>query len=85
MSELWHRPVRAVKGSGRLAKIIEDFYPDLTVEDIRACVRYAIKLAETEEVHISAGPPICHMAGYVSDARQIDCRGERARGRPYCL
>jgi len=22
-------------------KIIEDFYPDLTVDDIRACVRYA--------------------------------------------
>lgn len=37
-------------------KIIEEFYPDLTVEDIRACVRYAIELAENEEVHISAVP-----------------------------
>jgi len=34
-------------------EIIEDFYPDLTAEDIRACVRYAIELAETKEVHIS--------------------------------
>jgi len=37
-------------------KIIEDFYPDLTVDDIRACIRYAIELAENEEVHISAVP-----------------------------
>lgn len=37
-------------------QIIEDFYPDLTVDDIRACVRYAIELAEIEEVHISAVP-----------------------------
>ena len=37
-------------------KIIEDFYPDLTPEDVRACVRYAIELAENEEVHISAVP-----------------------------
>lgn len=37
-------------------KIVEDFYPDLTVEDVRACVRYAIELAENEEVHISAVP-----------------------------
>ena len=37
-------------------KIIEEYYPDLTVEDIRACVRYAIELAENEEVHISAVP-----------------------------
>jgi len=37
-------------------KIVEDFYPDLTPDDVRACVRYAIELAENEEVHISAVP-----------------------------
>ena len=37
-------------------KIVEDFYPDLTLDDVRACVRYAIELAENEEVHISAVP-----------------------------
>ena len=37
-------------------QIIEDFYPDLTPEDIRACIRYAIELAENEEIHISAVP-----------------------------
>lgn len=36
--------------------IVEDFYPDLTLDDVRACVRYAIELAENEEVHISAVP-----------------------------
>ena len=36
--------------------IVEDFHPDLTLDDVRACVRYAIELAENEEVHISAVP-----------------------------
>lgn len=45
-----------VEGGLPFQKIVEDFYPDLTVEDVRACVRYAIELAENEEVHISAVP-----------------------------
>jgi len=30
-------------------EIIEDYYPDLTVEDIRACVNYAIALVSGED------------------------------------
>ena len=37
-------------------QIIEDYYPDLTIEDIRACVRYAIALVSGEDVHITAAP-----------------------------
>ncbi len=35
-------------------KIIQDYYPDLQVEDIRACIQYAIELLLAEDVHIAA-------------------------------
>lgn len=34
-------------------KIIQDHYPDLKVEDIRACIQYAIELLLAEDVHIA--------------------------------
>jgi len=34
-------------------EIIRDYYPDLDVEDIRACVQYAIDVIAVEELHIS--------------------------------
>jgi uncharacterized protein (DUF433 family) len=34
------------------AEIIRDYYPDLQVEDIRACVRYAIDVLAVEDIHI---------------------------------
>ncbi len=34
-------------------KITQDYYPDLQVEDIRACIQYAIELLLAEEVHIA--------------------------------
>jgi len=33
-------------------QIVRDYYPDLTVEDIKACVDYAVNLIKAEEVHI---------------------------------
>jgi uncharacterized protein (DUF433 family) len=33
-------------------EIIRDYYPELTVEDIRACLQYAIALVASEEIHI---------------------------------
>ncbi len=35
-------------------KITQDYYPDLQVEDIRACIQYAIELLLAEDVHIAA-------------------------------
>ncbi|GBF81714.1 DUF433 domain-containing protein [Aphanothece sacrum] len=32
--------------------IIQDYYPDLQVEDIRACLRYAIALIAAEDISI---------------------------------
>lgn len=40
-----------VEAGKSFQEITEDIYPDLTEDDIRACIRYAIELAETEEVH----------------------------------
>ena len=36
-------------------EIIEKYYPDLEIEDIKACVKYATYLVKHEEVHISVG------------------------------
>lgn len=35
-------------------QIRKDFFPDLEPEDLRACVRYAIALADTEEIQLAA-------------------------------
>lgn len=35
-------------------EIIQDYYPDLTVEDIHACIEYAIALVAAEDVHLTA-------------------------------
>ncbi len=35
-------------------QIREDFFQDLKLEDIQACVRYAIALADTEEIRLAA-------------------------------
>jgi len=37
-------------------EIIQDYYPDLQVEDIRACVRYAIEVVAAEDIHIAVMP-----------------------------
>jgi uncharacterized protein (DUF433 family) len=35
-------------------EIIQDYYPDLEVEDIQACIQYAIDIVTTEDIHIAA-------------------------------
>jgi uncharacterized protein (DUF433 family) len=34
------------------SKIIEDYYPELTIEDIKACIQYALDLVHSEEIHV---------------------------------
>jgi uncharacterized protein (DUF433 family) len=36
--------------------IIQDYYPDLEDEDIRACIQYAIDVLASEEVHLASMP-----------------------------
>jgi len=33
-------------------RIISDYYPDLTLEDVHACLRYAIALVAAEDIHL---------------------------------
>jgi uncharacterized protein (DUF433 family) len=35
-------------------KIIRDYYPDLQIEDIRACIQYAIEVMIAEDLHVAA-------------------------------
>ena len=39
-----------------LSQIIRDYYPDMTVADIHACIRYAIALVGAEDIHVRASP-----------------------------
>ena len=36
------------------SEIIEAYYPDLDIEDIQACVQYAIDVVAVEDIHITA-------------------------------
>ena len=36
--------------------IIQDYYPDLTVVDIQACLEYAIALVASEDIHLNVVP-----------------------------
>lgn len=35
------------------AEIVRDCYLDLTIDDVQACVRYALAVLEAEDLHIS--------------------------------
>ena len=35
-------------------RIVEKYYPDLEIEDVQACIRYATDLVDAEEVHVEA-------------------------------
>ena len=34
-------------------QIVQDYYPDLQLDDIRACLRYAIEIVSAEDIHIT--------------------------------
>lgn len=36
--------------------ITQNYYPDLTVEDIHACLQYAIALVAAEDIHLRSAP-----------------------------
>ena len=37
-------------------EIIQDYYPDLAVEDVQACIQYAIALVAAEDIHLATVP-----------------------------
>jgi uncharacterized protein (DUF433 family) len=38
------------------AAIIQDYYPDLEPEDVRACIQYAIDVVAAEDIHVATSP-----------------------------
>jgi uncharacterized protein (DUF433 family) len=36
--------------------IIHNYYPELAIDDIRACLRYAIALVAAEDIHLRSVP-----------------------------
>jgi uncharacterized protein (DUF433 family) len=38
-------------------EIIRDYYPDLTVDDVRACVQYAMDVVAVEDIHVAVTNP----------------------------
>jgi len=34
-------------------EIIDKYYPDLKIEDVRACVEYATEIVKSEEIHLA--------------------------------
>lgn len=38
------------------AEIIQDYYPDLEPEDVRACIQYAIDVVAAEDIHLAPTP-----------------------------
>lgn len=38
------------------ADIVKNYYPDLELEDIRACLQYAIDVLAAEDIHLATTP-----------------------------
>ena len=46
-----------VREETTFSHIIADYYPDLTVEDIRACIQFVIDTLSLEEIHSAQPTP----------------------------
>lgn len=49
-----YRVLELVQAGIPFNKIAEDYYPDLTIEDIKACIQYATDIVKSEEIHLAA-------------------------------
>ena len=43
-----------VRDGVAFSDITRDYYPDLTMEDVRACLQYAIEVLALEDIHLAA-------------------------------
>jgi uncharacterized protein (DUF433 family) len=37
-------------------EIIREYYPELKLEDVRACIQYAIDVVAAEDIHVATTP-----------------------------
>jgi len=45
-----------VKEGISFPEIVRDYYPDIEIDDIRACIQYAMDVVAVEDIHIEAVP-----------------------------
>ena len=43
-----------VRDGAAFSDITQDYYPDLTMEDVQACLQYAIEVVALEDIHLAA-------------------------------
>ena len=48
-----HDVLALVREGVTFENITQDYYPDLTVDDIQACIQYAIDIVRMEEIHLT--------------------------------
>lgn len=48
-----HSVLELVREGIPFSEIIRDYYPDLSDEDIRACVQYAMDVVAVEDIHLA--------------------------------
>ena len=51
-----HQVLELVRDGRSFTEITLDYYPDLTTEDIQACIQYAMDLAAVEDIHLHPAP-----------------------------
>jgi uncharacterized protein (DUF433 family) len=51
-----HNVLELVREGIAFADIVRDHYPDLEIEDIRACVQFAMDVVAVEDLHVAPTP-----------------------------
>jgi len=49
-----HNVLELVREGVPFAEIVRDYYPELGIDDVRACVQYAIDVVSAEEISVAA-------------------------------
>ncbi len=47
-----HCVLELIQAGITFEEIVKNYYPDISFDDIKACVQYAVDLVKSEEVHI---------------------------------
>jgi uncharacterized protein (DUF433 family) len=51
-----HNVLELVREGLPFGKIVADYYPELTEDDVRACVQFAMDVVAAEDIHLASAP-----------------------------
>ena len=51
--ELYSRELKMPGLRSSFSEIVRDYYPDLTVDDVRSCLQHAIDVVALEDIHLT--------------------------------